>query len=280
MKYVELKVQASEKMILEIMVSELEEMGFESFVHEKDLLKAYVKFDVFDEHGINLLIENYKPQFADLVADFTEIEEQNWNLAWEQSFQPIVIAQKMIIRAPFHNIQPAFEHELIIIPKMSFGTGHHATTQLMCEAMLEMPLTGKSILDIGCGTGVLAIFAMKLGANNADALDSEAWAVENALENAALNHVPIHVEQTDSETLDLNKTYDFVFANINRNIIVRDLERYIKHLNKSGAILLSGFLQADEFEIIKHCNQKGLRLLRKFQKDEWLMLKFEFKTKL
>jgi len=275
MTYSELTVYTSQKKLQDIFVSELADIGFESFVNEKDLLKAYIPSDDLNEEAVIDLIKQYIKDENALKYEILHIEETNWNEAWESSFEPIEIDDKIYIRAPFHSARKGVQFDIVISPKMSFGTGHHATTQLMCKAMLEMDLKGKKVLDMGCGTGILAILAMKLGAESADAVDTEEWAVENTLENANINETIVQAILADSKQFDSSSTYDVVFANINRNIIVRDLGNYAKLMKSNSEILMSGFLTVDEPIIQENAIIFNLKLEQKNNIDEWLMMHFK-----
>jgi ribosomal protein L11 methyltransferase len=275
MTYSELTVYTSQKKLQDIFVSELADIGFESFVNEKDLLKAYIPSDNLNEEAVIDLINQYIKDENALKYEIQHIEENNWNEAWESSFEPIEIDDKIYIRAPFHSARKGVQFDIVISPKMSFGTGHHATTQLMCKAMLEMDLKGKKVLDMGCGTGILAILAMKLGAESADAVDTEEWAVENTLENANINETIVQAILADSKQFDSSSTYDVVFANINRNIIVRDLGNYVKLMKSNSEILMSGFLTVDEPIIQENAIIFNLKLEQKNNIDEWLMMHFK-----
>lgn len=275
MTYSELTLHTAKKNLQDIFVSELADIGFESFVNEKECLKAYIQTDDLNNDAILALMEQYNEDGNGLKFEIQHLEEVNWNATWESSFEPIEIDDKIYIRAPFHEAKAGVQFDIVISPKMSFGTGHHATTQLMCKAMLEMDLKGKKVLDMGCGTGILAILAMKLGAESADGVDTEEWAVENTLENASTNETVVNAILADSKQFQTSSTYDVVFANINRNIIVRDLGNYVQLMKSDSDILMSGFLTVDESIIVEKAKEFNLKLVQKNNIEEWLMLHFK-----
>ncbi len=253
MDYIELtcKIKAENpENIAEILVAELNEIGYESYDEEDGLLKAYILEKFFDFNAVKKLQVNTLP---DCTIDYSWeiIKTQNWNEVWEKSFEPIVVDNQCIIRAPFHTGTPKLKYEIIIEPKMSFGTGHHETTYLMLKTILEMDLENKSVLDMGCGTGVLAILAKLKGAKHVTAIDINEWAYNNTLENIEKNNcADIKVLQGDASLLK-NQNYDIILANINRNILMSDISKYAKALNQKGILLLSG-LYKDDLTMIKN----------------------------
>lgn len=258
----------------DILSYELGEIGFESFVEEQDKLKAYVREDLFSAAAISEMLERYKNDFQ--ISYRTElIQQQNWNAQWESNFNPIDVDKKLLIRAPFHAANPSFPLEIIIQPQMSFGTGHHETTFLIASRMLNLPIKNQSVLDMGCGTGVLAILAEKLAAKTVMAIDNDDWAVENAIENCALNNIQnVIVEKGDAGKLP-EKAYNVILANINRNILLADMEVYFKALLSDGYLLLSGFFITDVDQLKEHAEQLGLTFVNKLEKNNWAMLEFK-----
>lgn len=257
---------------VEILMAELGYAGFESFVETDEGLSAYIqKSDWFDT--ILDSIDILKSSEFEISYKLVEIEQSNWNATWEQSFQPILVDERCTVRAPFHD-KGDTELDIIIEPKMSFGTGHHETTHMMIQYLLQADLKGKTVLDMGCGTGVLAIIAEKLGASNLDAIDIDAWSYENSLENVERNEChKISVYQGDVDLLE-GKSYDVIIANINRNILLDQMESYAKCLNTNGVLFLSGFYKADISIIEKACNSHMLKLEDSLQRGEWVALKF------
>lgn len=258
----------------EILIAELGYAGFESFVENNEGLTAYIQkedWNAFILDGINILKSS---EFA-ITYSFNEIEQTNWNAEWENNFKPIVVDDLVTVRAPFHD-KPDTKYDLIIEPKMSFGTGHHETTHMMIQHILKNDFEGKSVLDMGCGTGVLAILAEKVGANSLDAIDIDNWCYINSLENVERNKCKnISVYEGDVSLLNDQK-YDVIIANINRNILLNDIPTYAKHLSKNGLLFLSGFY-LDDFELVRQkCEDNNLRYANKFLKSDWVAVKFKF----
>lgn len=256
---------------LQILIAQLDEIGFESFVEEQDELKAYIKTDLFSENDIKAIQIYNNPEF-DVRYSIHDIEDVNWNQAWEDNFQPVEISSDCIIRAPFHKSFDV-KYELIIEPKMSFGTGHHGTTHLMLRALFDENLKGTTVLDMGCGTGVLSILAEKLGAKQILAIDIDEWCFINTLENQERNNCQnITVKQGSYEQIE--DQFDVVLANINRNILVEQLPTYAKHLNVNTVVLLSGFYEADLKIINSVCQDLGLKYVKHQLKNEWVCAKY------
>ncbi|WP_115462591.1 50S ribosomal protein L11 methyltransferase [Winogradskyella aurantiaca] len=257
---------------VEILMAELGYAGFESFVETEEGLSAYIQKSDWSESFLDT-IDILKSSEFHISYEFEDIEQTNWNATWEQSFQPIVVDERCTVRAPFHD-KAKTELDIIIEPKMSFGTGHHETTHMMIQFLLKADLKGKTILDMGCGTGVLAIIAEKLRATKLDAIDIDAWSYENSLENVGRNEChKISVYQGDVDLLE-GKSYDMIIANINRNILLDQMESYAKCLNTNGVLFLSGFYKADISIIEAACNSHMLKLEDSLQRGEWVALKF------
>ena len=258
----------------EILIAELGYAGFESFVENESGVTAYIQKDdwnAFILDDIHILSSN---EFK-ITYDFNEIEQTNWNAEWEKNFNPIVVDDLVTVRAPFHD-QPNTKYDLIIEPKMSFGTGHHETTHMMIQHILKNDFKNKSVLDMGCGTGVLAILAEKVGATQLDAIDIDNWCYLNSLENVERNHCKsISVYEGDVKLLE-GKNYDVIIANINRNILLSDIPKYAECLNKKGTLFLSGFYDGDLDQIANKCSDYGLVLEDQIVKNSWMAVKFEF----
>lgn len=276
MVYIELKctIKPDKPDIAEQLIAILGELGFESFVEGDNELLAYIQAN------------NYNPSILkdelltpDITANVgftsTVIPDQNWNAVWEENFQPVTIDQRCHIRAPFHPKNLSVEYELIIEPKMSFGTAHHETTALMIRFLLELDLNNKEVLDMGCGTGVLAILAAKKGSRNITAIDNDEWAYKNTLENIQRNNTPlIDVYLGDASLLE-NKNFDVIIANINRNILLNDIPAYAKSLNANSVLLLSGFYIDDLDAIKKSAASSGLEYNSHKEENRWVAACFK-----
>ena len=241
MNYIELNVKTlAVTPLSEILIVELGEIGFESFVENEEGFLAYIQENEFDEKKIaELQIIKTNPSI--FTYTFQIVEDENWNAIWESNYEPVVIKNKCGIRAPFHPENKDVEYDLIIEPKMSFGTAHHETTSNMIEFLLEEDLKGKSVLDMGCGTSVLAILAAKRGSSKVFAIDNDEWAYNNSLENILKNNEPeINVILGDANSLT-NLYFDVIIANINRNILLNDIKFYANSLNDNGILLMSCF---------------------------------------
>ena len=257
----------------EILIAELGYLGFESFVENDSGLTAYIQQADWSE---NILEEVQILKNKDFHIAYTieEIEQVNWNEEWEKNFNPIIIGNVCSVRAPFHEKPNNVRYDIVIEPKMSFGTGHHETTSLMIQHLLEEDMVGKTVLDMGCGTGVLAILAEMRGANKLDAIDIDAWCYENALENVERNQCKhITVKEGDVALL-LQKNYDVIIANINRNILLEDIPRYVDSLNKGGILFLSGFYTEDLPAIQQRCEEFHLNYSHHLEKNNWIAAKF------
>jgi len=256
----------------EILIAELAESAFESFEETLDDLNAYVKAELDDEDFVKETLKNLTE--ADITYLKYDIEPQNWNAIWESNFKPILVDDQCYIRAEFHDPKPDIRYEIVIQPKMSFGTGHHQTTKMMIQYELETDFDGKSVLDMGCGTSILGILAMKKGAAKVEAIDIDDWAVENSIENAKRNGVQIDVKMGDVSLLK-NKKFDIILANINKNILMADIPEYVKSLNFAGGeLILSGLMEFDYEDIKMKCEESGLKFESSKQINEWIAMKF------
>ncbi|TDY07683.1 50S ribosomal protein L11 methyltransferase [Meridianimaribacter flavus] len=257
---------------VEILIAELGYAGFESFVETEEGVTAYIQKEEWSETILDDIQILNSDEF-EISFSFEDIEQTNWNEEWEKNFTPIVVDEKCSVRAPFHD-KPNTEYDIIIEPKMSFGTGHHETTHMMIQYILNNDFKDKSVLDMGCGTGVLAILAEMKGAKPIDAIDYDNWCYLNSLENVERNNCEhITVLEGDASLL-VDKHYDVIIANINRNILLNDLDKYVACLNKNGMLLLSGFYKDDIPVLEAECNKHMLKLVETLEKNHWVALKF------
>lgn len=256
----------------EILMAELIEIGFDSFTEELEGILGYVQKELFNEEELKALplLQNEEVK---IEYTFQEMPNINWNEEWEKNFEPINIDDKVLIRAEFHELVPGM-HEIIIQPKMSFGTGHHPTTHLMIQQMMDIDFNGKKVLDMGCGTSVLAIYAKQIGAGDTKAIDIDEWSVENSKENAERNNVELRIEQGTAVNLGKEK-FDVILANINRNILISDIPTYVKNMNQGSELLLSGLCFFDVDDILEICTEQGLQFKNKQQREEWCSLLLE-----
>jgi len=279
MNYYEISITFSELFPWkEIFVSLLADLGCESFADGEtdEIILAYIDENNYNEKDIRAFFEQYGSQ-TNIQYAIRKIEQQNWNAVWESNYEPVLIADRCFIRAPFHEPNKNAEYEIVIEPKMSFGTAHHETTSLMIEFLLEEDLQNKSALDMGAGTGILAILSHLRGASPVSAIDNDEWAYLNNIENNTRNNAEvIQVKLGDASLLTENVKYDIITANINRNILLNDLPIYVDTLGKSGVIFLSGFYTGEDLEMItQKCNELGLQLAAVKKKNRWCAAKFE-----
>lgn len=258
----------------EILVARLSVIGFEGFSETEELVKAYIPEEHFSGEELGLLIEELGSKGLHVQYRYHVTADQNWNQEWERKFSPVVIKGKVLIRAPFHGSENDLPCTLVIEPKMSFGTGHHHTTKLMIEEMMNHDLKGRRVLDMGCGTGVLGIFACWLGASRVLGVDIDQWAFENALENVERNSAErMEVRLGNAESLH-DEMFDLILANITRNILVRDIPVYTEHLIRDGFLLVSGILTEDVQFVLNAAYQSGLDHLGTAEESNWISLSF------
>jgi len=261
----------------DILMTELAEAGFESFEDTPGGFRAYISAEHFEPSSLSLL-ERWNDSETKLSFVQRRIPAQNWNEAWESNFQPVSVAGRCLIRAPFHEPQPEFEYELVIEPRMSFGTGHHETTSLVTEKLLTMNLSGRWVMDMGCGTGVLGILAAKRGAAAVMGIDIEENAVENARENVARNGVSMAVEKGDEAAL-AGRKFHVILANINKNVLLGSIPLYAEALEPGGNLILSGFFTTDEAVLNEACRKAGLEPVARAERNSWSLLEFTRKEK-
>ena len=256
----------------EILIAELGELPFESFIETENGFSAYIQKEFWHEGILDEVQILQSPEFK-IEHTYEEIEQVNWNEEWEKNFEPIEVDNTCRVRAPFHE-KKEVEYDIVIEPKMSFGTGHHETTFMMIQHLLETDVAGKKTLDMGCGTAILAILAEMKGAQPIDASDIDNWCYQNSIENAERNNCThITVYEGDAALL-AGKKYDVIIANINRNILLNDMQQYVDCLNKEAILLLSGFYEEDIEAIDASCTAKGLTFVKKHSRNNWVSLKY------
>ena len=273
MNYIELNISVPSAEIAEILTAELSELPFDSFTTEKGMLKAYIPQDALVDCKADA--DAVLAQYDIAEYRYVQIESQNWNALLESNFEPVDVEGRVMIRAPFHTPNPNAEFEIVIMPKMSFGTGHHATTNMMVQLILDLDLKDKCGLDMGSGTGVLSIAACHRGAKAVDAVDIDDFAFENCAENIATNGVAHLITPIlgDARVLE-GKHYDFILANINRNILLADMDNYLRCLAPGGDILFSGFLDEDVAIMTTAATSRGLSLTAERHHAGWAALHF------
>lgn len=258
----------------EMLIALLAEMGFDSFEEQEEGLTAYILTSQFNEEMIKSLLNNEIFKHMDIWYNYEKLDDRNWNEVWESNYQAVKISDNCLIRASFHKPDDSVEYDIVIDPKMSFGTAHHETTSLMIEYILEDNFDDKEVLDMGCGTGVLAILAAKKGAKTIDAIDNDEWAHQNCIDNVKMNKIDnINVYIGDSGIIK-NKGYDIIFANINLNILIENIRYYTKSLKRNGVIYFSGFYKKDFDKIHKVAIYHGLKMVNTKNKNNWIATKF------
>ena len=278
MNYIEYTFQVNPKHpFTDILVAQLAEKGFESFCETDSGVQAYIQ----EQDHVNDILKDIEilNTPGDSVITFVQniIPQQNWNSLWESNFDPVKVGMECMVRAPFHEKHAGFKFDIVIDPKMSFGTGHHDTTMLMIEEVLKLNMVRKRVLDMGCGTAVLAILAAKMEAEKIVAIDNEEWAYRNAMENCAANHCQqILVIHGNASNIP-NNSFDYILANINKNVLLADMEHYYSHLSTDGRLLISGFFIHDIPQLKSHAEGFGLKLLTQVESNSWACVVFEKK---
>jgi ribosomal protein L11 methyltransferase len=263
---IEIIIPIADSSIRENLIADLSIMGFDGFEELEDVLKAYIPEENISWTDLDQILNQYSLSYSKSV-----IEKQNWNALWESNFEPVQVGNFVAVRAGFHPAAKGVKHEIIITPKMSFGTGHHGTTYSVMQLMEAIDFQGKSVFDFGTGTGILAILAEKLGAVEVLAVDNDPWCIENASENSLINHCKcIDIQLFD--TAETKKQYDIVIANINKNIILDNLALLGKAVKTGGTILLSGLLVMDESDILTACKTLGWVHQQTLEKEGWIAL--------
>ena len=254
----------------DILIALLADLGFESFTQKDTGVDAYIQEEFENEDLVKEL------SFEDFTFSYirTVIPKTNWNEEWEKNFNPVYVDDLVCIRAHFHPAAENIKHDIVITPKMSFGTGHHDTTWLVSKTMFSIPFTNTHVLDMGCGTGILAILAKQLGATKLLGIDIDEWSIENSIENAAINNASdIEFKKGDASLLPKQETFDVILANINKNVLKKDLPAYFICLKKGGYLLLSGFFTADVEELKQLATGIGFSFEESYHKNEWAVIK-------
>jgi ribosomal protein L11 methyltransferase len=272
MNYLKIKINLSPE-FHEILIAELNEKGYDSFEEKEDGIDAYISESAYSGLDLSAISEKYKELFT-FTFKGEKLENKNWNEEWEKNFQPVIIADQCIVRASFHQPPKAYKHDIIINPKMSFGTGHHETTSMMIENQLGINHKNKQVMDAGSGTGILAIMASKLGAAHVSAFDVEEWAFENLKENISLNGCHnIFTALGDIESISLPlPVYDIILANINKNVLMAEIPSYAGRLQPGGILVLSGFYKDDCSDLLKVSEKHGLKKSGENEKNRWASL--------
>lgn len=277
MKYFEVtfSVNPCNETATDILSALIAETGFESFVECEGGMQAYVQQSLFDEDALKSIIADFPVPGTEITYTITEPEDKDWNEEWEKNFfQPIVIEDRCVIHSTFHKDYPKAEYDIVINPQMAFGTGHHETTSSILGELLDADLKGKSVLDMGCGTSILAILASMRGADPVTAIDIDDWCVNNSRDNIALNNINnITVELGDASLLEGRKPFDVIIANINRNILLNDMAAYTACMHKGSEIYMSGFYVQDIDAIRSKGESLGLKFVHYREKNNWAAVK-------
>jgi ribosomal protein L11 methyltransferase len=274
-KSVRFKLEPNKAIFCEILLAFLDTYNFEGIIEENDTITGYIPIEDFSLSALNEIKAILKKSDCVLNWNLEDISEQNWNLIWESNFEPVIISNRCLVRAPFHKEDPKIPLEIIIEPKMSFGTGHHQTTKLMIKQMLDLDFNNMKVLDIGCGTGLLSILAAKLGAFEVTAIDIDKWAYQNTIENIEKNSVEkIQVIKGDIDVVP-KKKYNIVLANINLNVILSQIAVYSDVTAKGSTILISGILRDNQKIVQEQAEKNYFTLKNIFKHDEWVLMMFK-----
>jgi ribosomal protein L11 methyltransferase len=272
--YLEVVLENVPEDLSETLTAMLMGIGYESFAEENGLFSAFIADADYDETRLRAVLSCFET-LKEAEFRVSTLENKNWNEAWERNFEPVMIDGRCLVRAPFHPAVEGIEYDLCIMPKMSFGTAHHETTSQVISMLMNLDVTGKRVLDMGSGTGVLAILASKMGAGEVVAIDNDEWAYENAKENTEKNNTPnVNVIKGDSGSIPAG-SFDIILANINRNILLEQMSSYSASMNTGSILILSGFYEEDLEIIRKRAAETGLHLLSTGTKNRWMVAKFE-----
>jgi len=260
----------------ELLMQSLGDAGCESFVENEESIEAYIPSSLYNDELLSTAEFKANPLFS-FDYSVEVIADQNWNEVWEKNyFEPLLIEDQCLVRAPFHETYPAAAFEIIINPRMAFGTGNHETTHLMIRAMLDLELKDLAVLDMGCGSGILSILASMKGAKDVTAIDIDEWSTNNTLENAAFNNIPNILVRLGDASLLSEGQYDLLLANIQRNILLQDMPAYVKVLKTGGVLVMSGFYTADLPMITEKATELGLKLTGSYDRSDWCAARFNY----
>lgn len=260
----------------EILIAELSEIGFDIFLENDEGFQASIEQDSFDTAAIEEIVERYREVVSPLSFTIEEVERKNWNEEWEKNYDPIIVSDSCVVRASFHNIEKRYPYEIIVNPKMSFGTGHHETTFLMLTKQLSIDHTNQRVMDLGCGTGILAIMAHKLGAREVTACDIDEWCITNSLENFEINNCQdITIFPGSVTDIPQTEPQDIILANINKNVLINEIPFYGSRLKAGGYLLMSGFYDEDVEDIQKIASENKFNFLSKETKKDWAVVLFQ-----
>ena len=273
---VKFTVTPNEEVATDVLAALLADAGFESFVPEDDGMSAYAPQALYDADAVAAVVAGYPLEGFEITYDSEFIEGEDWNAEWEKNyFQPIVLGEECVIHSTFHKDVPKARYDILIDPKMAFGTGYHQTTCHMLRTILAQDMTGKSVLDMGCGTALLAILARKHGASNVVAIDIDEFAYENARENIVLNGTPdIEVRLGGAEAIKPSDSFDIVLANINRNILLADIKNYVRAMHPGSQLFISGFYTEDIEVLKEEAARHGLQYIDSAEDNRWAMVRF------
>lgn len=278
MKYIEVAftVNPMSEIACDVVASLMVELGFESFMASDEGTIGYIPANLYDEKAIGEALSDFPMPDTTVSFSSCEMEDKDWNEEWEKNFfEPIVIDDRCVIHSTFHKDYPKATYDIIINPQMAFGTGHHQTTRLIISYLLDIELEGKTVLDMGCGTSILAILASMRGAKELTAIDIDEWCVNNSIDNFALNHIDnIKVFQGDASSLASEGPFDVIIANINRNILLADMQYYVARMNPGAEIYFSGFYESDLPMIQAEAERLGLHYIGHRIEKEWTAARF------
>lgn len=271
MFYTRLQVQCNPD-FSELLMAEIAEAGFDTFMETETGFEAYAEMDNYDKEETERIANKYKAQ-TQVDFAFDRIEKRNWNEEWEKNYEPIMVEDQCLIRASFHNIEKKYPYEIIITPKMSFGTGHHQTTYLMVKAQLQIDHEGKRVMDAGCGTAILSVMASKRGAREVEAFDIDDWSIVNGSENLEVNGCTnIRLQQGTITEVNLSGKFDVILANINKNVLMEEIKIYQQYLATGGLLLLSGFFTEDIDDLKNEASRYNLTEVRRDDRENWASL--------